>query len=112
MELSHFYNDHRFSSHYQVFNQTVLPTRCFNITTQIFLRISSLFRFKDRLPSLICSSVIYRYRCPGCHASYYGKTTRNLVVRCRDYLGINKAGQKIKSSPSAVGDQVWPRCVP
>ena len=69
-------------------------------------RISSLFRFKDKLPSLICSSVIYRYRSPGCHASYYGKTTRNLVVRCREHLGINEAGQKIKSSPSAVGDHI------
>ena len=58
------------------------------------------------LPSLICSSVIYRYRCPGCHASYYGKTTRNLVVRCREHLRINKAGQKIKSSPSAVGGHI------
>ena len=69
-------------------------------------RISSLFRFKDKLPSLICSSVSYRYRCPGCHASYYGKTTRNLVVSCREHLGINKTGQKIKSSHSAVGDHI------
>ena len=69
-------------------------------------RISSLFRLKDKLPSLICSSVVYHFRCPGCHASYYGKTTRNLVVRCREHSGINKAGQKIKSSPSAIGDHI------
>ena len=68
--------------------------------------ISSLFRFKDKFPFLICSSVVYRYKCPGCHASYYGKTTRNLVVRCREHLGINKAGQKIKSSSSAIGDHI------
>ena len=59
-------------------------------------RISSLFRFKDKLPSLICSSVVSCYKCPGCHASYYGKTTRNLVVRCREHLGIYKTCQKIK----------------
>ena len=69
-------------------------------------RISSLFRFKDKLPSLICSSVVYRYKCPGCHASYYGKTTRNLVLRCREHLGINKACQRIKSSSSAIGDHI------
>ena len=69
-------------------------------------RISSLFRFKDKLPSLICPSVVYRFKCPGCHASYYGKTARNLVVRCREHLGINKAGQRIKSSPSAIGDHI------
>ena len=68
-------------------------------------RIFSLFRFKDKLPSLICSSVVY-YKCPGCHASYYGKTTRNLVFRCREHLEINKAGQKIKNSSSTIGDHI------
>ena len=68
--------------------------------------ISSLFWFKDKLPSLICSSVVYCYKCPGCHASYYGKTTHNLGVRCREHLGINKVGQKIKSSSSAIGDHI------
>ena len=56
--------------------------------------LSSHFRFKDRFPILMCSSVVYSYKCPGCHALYYGKTTRNLDTRCREHLGINKAGQK------------------
>ena len=61
---------------------------------------------KEQLPSLICSSVVYYYRCPGCLASYYGKATLNLVVCCREHLGINKAGQRIKSSPSDIGDHI------
>ena len=69
-------------------------------------RLASYFRFKDRLPILMCSSVVYSYKCPGCHALYYGKTTRNLVTRCREHLGINKAGQKIKSNCSAIGDHI------
>ena len=44
------------------------------------------------------SNVIYKYTCSGCDATYYGKTERHLIVRCRDLLGINNAGQKIKSS--------------
>ena len=69
-------------------------------------RLSSYFRFKDRFPILMCSSVVYSYKCPGCHALYYGKTTRNLDTRCREYLGINKACQKIKGNCSAIGDHI------
>ena len=59
-------------------------------------RIGSLFPFKDRFPTLMPSSVIYKFQCPGCHALYYGKTSRNLITRCREHLGVNKAGFKIK----------------
>ena len=41
-------------------------------------RLSSYFMFKDRFPILMCFSVVYSYKCPGCHALYYGKTTGNL----------------------------------
>ena len=43
---------------------------------------------------------------PGCHALYYGKTSRNLITRCREHLGINKAGLKIKGSSSAIRDHI------
>ncbi len=70
-------------------------------------RIQSFFPFKDRIPSLIRSSVIYKFQCPGCHAWYYGKTSRNLITRCREHLGINKAGQqKIKVTASAIWDHL------
>ena len=36
-------------------------------------RLASYFSFKDRLPILMCTSVVYSYKCPGCHALYYGK---------------------------------------
>ena len=66
-------------------------------------RLASYFSFKDRLPILMCSSVVYSYKFSGCHALYYGKTTRNLVIRCREHLGINKAGQKIKVTVPPLG---------
>ena len=52
------------------------------------------------------SSVIYKFQCPGCHASYYGKTSRNLITRCREHLGVNKAGLKVKGGPSAIRDHI------
>ena len=67
---------------------------------------SSLFRFKDRFSNLMCSNVIYKYTCSGCDATYYGKTKRHLIVRCREHLGINKAGQKIKSNSLSIGDHI------
>ena len=69
-------------------------------------RIGSLFLFKDRFPTVMRSSVIYKFQCPGCHTSYYGKTSRNLITRCREHLGVNKAGFKIKGGPSAIGDHI------
>ena len=57
-------------------------------------------------PTLMRSSVIYKFQCPGCHASYYGKTSRNLITRCREHLGVNKAGFRIKGGPSAIGDHI------
>ena len=86
--------------------QQCYPKLTFEVIITSPKRISSLFTFKDKLPSLICSSFVYRYSCPGCRGSYYGKTTCNLVVCCRKHLGINKAGQKINSSPSATGDHI------
>ena len=54
----------------------------------------------------MCSNVIYKYTCSGCDATYYGKTKRHLIVRCREHLGINKVGQKIKSNSSSIGDHI------
>ena len=54
-----------------------------------------MFVAKERLPSLLCANVIYKFTCSGCSATYYGKTSRNLLIRSREHLGINKLGQKV-----------------
>ena len=72
----------------------------------IFKTHTVFFSFKDRFPALIRSSVVYQFKCPGCHALYFGKTTRHLITRCMEHLGINKAGQIIKVSPSAIWDHI------
>ena len=64
-------------------------------------RLSSYFRFKDRPSSLVCSNVIYNYTCSSCCATYYGKTSRNLKIRCLEHLGINKSGRKINTPISS-----------
>ena len=69
-------------------------------------RLSSRFKFKERFPNLMCSNVIYKYKCSGCDATSYGETKRHLIIRCREHLGINTAGQKIKSNFSSIGDHI------
>ena len=48
-------------------------------------------------------SVVCMFQCPGYNASL-GKTSRNLITRCREHFGISKAAQKIKVSTSAILD--------
>jgi len=60
--------------------------------------IGRLFPFKDRVPSHVCSSVVYKFTCSSCQATYYGKISRHFNVRCREHLGINKKGNSVKGA--------------
>ena len=50
----------------------------------------NLFKFKDRLTTLVCSKVVYKYSCRQCSASYIGKTQRNLYTRICEHKGISE----------------------
>ena len=51
--------------------------------------------------------MIYKYSYSGCNATYYGKTSRNLKIRCNEHLGIDKKGSKLASpSPSSIWDHI------
>ena len=54
---------------------------------------------------LFCCLFGWIYSCVG-HGVDTVFCSRNLITRCREHLGINKAGQKIKVSPSAIGDHI------
>ena len=54
------------------------------------LTIGSLFRFKDTLPELMRSRVIYRYVCSKCNfGTYIGCTNRLLKVRIDSHRGVS-----------------------
>ena len=65
-----------------------------------------LFPFKDRIPANICSSVVYKFTCSSCQATYRGKTSRHFIVRCRETFGINKKGISIKGASSSTRDHI------
>ena len=49
--------------------------------------VGSLFKFKDRLPFSLRSSVIYQYSCGQCSSSYIGQTVKQLKVRISQHKG-------------------------
>ena len=48
-------------------------------------QISYFTSNKDRTPKEYCSSVIYKFKCPGCLDSYIGKTDRCLKIRAVEH---------------------------
>ena len=52
--------------------------------------IASLFKFKDSVPKLMRSLVVYKYTCPRCNlGTYLGSTKRMLKVRIDSHWGIS-----------------------
>lgn len=52
--------------------------------------IGKFFRFKDRLPPLLQSNVVYSYTCPSCmEGAYIGCTSRLLRTRICGHMGVS-----------------------
>ena len=62
-------------------------------------RISSFFPNKDFLSPMHRSSLVYKYKCGSCNATYIGKTSRHLQTRVDEHHGISShTGHPIYSS--------------
>ena len=66
------------------------------------VRVKSFFTFKDKLPKMLPSGLVYQYKCGGCNATYYGKTKRHFKVRICEHLGISHltGQQQTNSDPT------------
>ena len=51
--------------------------------------LSSVFRFKDRLPHGLVSGVVYKFQCGTCDSSYYSETDRPLEAKTAEHIGIS-----------------------
>ena len=61
------------------------------------IRVKSFFTFKDKLPKMLLSGLLYKCKYVGRNATYYGKTKRNFKVRICEHLGISHlTGKKVK----------------
>ena len=44
---------------------------------------------KDKIPDLERNDLVYEFSCPGCSATYIGKTVRNLRTRSTEHAKLN-----------------------
>ena len=48
----------------------------------------------NKLPKMLLSGLVYRYKCGGCNATYYGKTKHYFKVWICEHLGISHLTEK------------------
>ena len=61
------------------------------------VRVKGFFTFKNKLPKMLLSGLVYKYKCGGCNANYYGKTKRHFKVWICEHLGVSHlTGKKVK----------------
>ena len=63
-------------------------------------KIANFFKFKDRIPDPLRSSVVYKYTCNRCNSIYVGMTSRHLSTRIAEHLGVSfRSGLALTSPP-------------
>ena len=68
--------------------QFVFQTKC---------KISNFFTFKDKIPSVLRSGIVYKFQYSSCNATYYGKSKRHFKIRMCEHLGFSAlTGKRIK----------------
>ena len=64
--------------------------------------IGSFFRHKERLPTSVCSNLIYEYRCLLCNKQYIGSTVRQLQCRISEHAGVSvRTGLPMLNTPNS-----------
>ena len=71
--------------------------------------ITKFFKFKDRLPTALCSGIVYKYSCGDCGATYVGKSQRHLKTRISEHKGVSVRTDKPIARPSysKIRDHAW-----
>ena len=69
-------------------NRFIFQTKC---------NISNSFTFKDKTPSLLRSSIVYKFQCGGYNSTCYGKTKLHFKDRMCEHVSISAlTGKKVK----------------
>ena len=61
---------------------------------QIKCKISNFFSFNNKIPSFLCSGIVYKFQCSSCNATCNGKTKRHFKIRMCEPLGISALTRK------------------
>ena len=70
--------------------------RCIFVNKNI---VSSFFPFKDQIPLMMSSNIIYKYSCGQCQSSYIGETHRHFKSRICEHKGISPRTKKPYVNP-------------
>ena len=63
-------------------------------------KISNIFMYKDTIPTMLRSSVVYNYSCPqNCGSAYVGSTVRTLQTRIMEHKGISCRTERPLAQP-------------
>ena len=74
-----------------------LPHSNFRIVFQSKCKLINFFTFKDKIPIFLRSGIVYKFKCGGCNANYYGKTKCHFKVRMCEHLGVSAlTGKRVK----------------
>jgi hypothetical protein len=65
------------------------PQFLFNFALNNPFTIGSIFSYKDRVPDVLRSNIIYKFTCESCNASYVGSTQQNMFVRVNQHRGFS-----------------------
>ena len=76
------------------------PERKFNFIFFNPYTIKSFFPYKDSVPSLLISNVVYEYVCSSCKRRYVGETKRNLKLRIAEHKGVSARTGRPLTQPS------------
>ena len=88
------------------------PYAKFNFIFKNPLTIGSLFKFKDTLPELMRSNIIYNFICPKCNlGSYIGCSSRLLKVRIDSHSGVShRTGHNLSTKESSAIREHCQKC--
>jgi hypothetical protein len=80
--------------------QQHLPSIKISFIYRASTRLRTLFAFKDKIPSLLVSGIIYKFTCSRCNSTYIGETIRHSKRRFSEHLGVSAlTGKPVPNPP-------------
>ena len=76
-----------------------IPNNDVHVIFRPMLRVSMLFMYKDKIPSCLRSSCVYKYQCTQCKSVYIGQTRRFLHKRISEHIGKSHLTGKVLTNP-------------
>ena len=71
-----------------------LPHCNFRTVFQSKCKLINFCTFKDKIPTFFRSGIVYKFKCCGCNATYFGRTKRHFKVRMCERFGVSALTKK------------------